>query len=200
MSFSAGIARSGNFNIYERREHDLNVADRRSLARFVVRAKIFSVRGFVQKRCITHTAEHLADRARVRLDCFVYAAFVAYERNGSGCLMHLANRAVITNADAAAAYTDAVYRNLCVPTAANPYDAAAAYVDIDRAAVAFYNFERHSPTRVQRGDRLIRRAVIGTAAPAIHQKRRFKAAFAYAAFKGVPGGSCFVAAGVIRHM
>ena len=109
--------------------------------------------------------------------------------------MHLANRAVITNADAAAAYTDAVYRNRCVLAAANPYDAAAAY-----AAIAFYNFERRSPTRVQRGDCLIRRAVIGTAAPAIHQKRRFKAAFAYAAFKGVPGGSCFVAAGVIRHM
>ena len=103
--------------------------------------------------------------------------------------MHLANRAVITNADAAAAYTDAAYRNRCVLAAANPYDAAAAYVDIDRAAVAFYNFERRSPVRVQRVHSLSSRAVIGTAAPAIHQKRRFKAAFAYAAFKGVPGGS-----------
>ena len=47
MSFSAGIARAGNFNIRKRREHDLNIADRLSLARFAVRAKIFSVFGFI---------------------------------------------------------------------------------------------------------------------------------------------------------
>ena len=200
MSFSAGIARSGNFNIYERREHDLNVADRRSLARFVVRAKIFSVRGFVQKRCITHTAEHLADRASRCLDIFVHAAYACQQRSGSVVIMYGSNRSVILDFYACVAS----YVNFCYKNVFRNFDCSArnptGHVDV--RIIAPHDLKHPCAFLFQRIISRIERAVV-VVSIAPHSKGGFIFAFIANAFRIKDVcfiRICFVAAEILCDM